>query len=325
MKKKNITRTTSDLKLLIDNNCIYVDKTRYLYELLTDDQVKAFFICRPRRFGKSLACSSLEHILSGDRGLFHDLHIGSNTSYPFPPHNVIHLNFALFYTGDENPLGKSLLDMLRLHLPETGSSPVHTENPLELLDGWLAGLAGKTALIIDEFDAPVTESLKEESRLEEIKSLLSSFYSVIASHMDKIDFLFITGISGKACIPALETFPGLADITFDPRYAGLFGYTEQEVLDFFHDHITDMCLESDTMESEADLMNVLRRDHLGFSFSLRQQLKVFNPIDVAGFFMNGCISRDYWGDTAVPRSAVGLVMEHGLVGCMVNYSILAYA
>ncbi|MDR2059848.1 MAG: AAA family ATPase, partial [Acinetobacter sp.] len=43
---------------IIDENLVYADKTRYIYELVKGP-VENFFLLRPRRFGKSLLISTL--------------------------------------------------------------------------------------------------------------------------------------------------------------------------------------------------------------------------------------------------------------------------
>jgi len=59
---------------LIRNNCIYVDKTKIIYDLLQGPDVgkAVYFLSRPRRFGKSLLISTLENIFSGNKEDFKD-------------------------------------------------------------------------------------------------------------------------------------------------------------------------------------------------------------------------------------------------------------
>lgn len=49
-------------------NYIYVDKTRFLVRLI--DNGKPYFLARPRRFGKSLTCSTFEALFQGRKELF---------------------------------------------------------------------------------------------------------------------------------------------------------------------------------------------------------------------------------------------------------------
>ena len=81
-----------------EDNCYYVDKTRFIEKV--EKANKYFFFIRPRRFGKSLTMSMLRHyydinaVDKFDR-LYGDLYIGK---HPTPDHNtylIIHLNFAV--------------------------------------------------------------------------------------------------------------------------------------------------------------------------------------------------------------------------------------
>jgi len=61
---KNLPLGISTLSKLLDNNCIYVDKTEYAYNLTS--QSGAFFLSRPRRFGKSLFVDTLKGDFRGE-------------------------------------------------------------------------------------------------------------------------------------------------------------------------------------------------------------------------------------------------------------------
>jgi len=74
---------------VIDEDYLYIDKTKKIYELLTGGG-KYFFLARPRRFGKSLLVSTLKEIFSGNRELFEGLWIYDNLDWR--PHPVIHLD-----------------------------------------------------------------------------------------------------------------------------------------------------------------------------------------------------------------------------------------
>ena len=71
MKKLPIGLQT--FRKLIEDDCVYVDKTRYILELIRSGTY--FFLSRPRRFGKSLLISTLKEIFSGQRELFKGLYI----------------------------------------------------------------------------------------------------------------------------------------------------------------------------------------------------------------------------------------------------------
>ncbi|MDR3013169.1 MAG: AAA family ATPase [Chitinispirillales bacterium] len=55
-----------------ERDFLYVDKTTRIHEWITGSG-KPFFLSRPRRFGKSLLCSTLEAVFEGRRELFGEI------------------------------------------------------------------------------------------------------------------------------------------------------------------------------------------------------------------------------------------------------------
>ncbi|MEZ4726706.1 MAG: AAA family ATPase [Caldilineaceae bacterium] len=80
---------------IINGGFLYVDKTRYLYELVRPG-IGIYFMARPRRFGKSLMISTLEEIFRGNRELFQGLWI-AESDYAWQIHPVIRIDFSLHY------------------------------------------------------------------------------------------------------------------------------------------------------------------------------------------------------------------------------------
>ncbi len=79
----------------IKENRIYIDKTEHIYNLITAPDIKHFyFVSRPRRFGKSLFISTLKELFAGRKELFNEYWIGKNSTYDWPQHPVIHLDFG---------------------------------------------------------------------------------------------------------------------------------------------------------------------------------------------------------------------------------------
>ena len=58
---------------IIEYGYVYVDKTDLIYQLAQEGSI--YFLSRPRRFGKSLLVSTLEHYFLGHKELFKGLKI----------------------------------------------------------------------------------------------------------------------------------------------------------------------------------------------------------------------------------------------------------
>ncbi|WP_349764409.1 AAA family ATPase, partial [Fusobacterium sp. SYSU M8D902] len=77
--KKGIGIGVDDFKKVIEKNCYFVDKSKFIEDILTDSaDIKLF--CRPRRFGKTLNMSMLKYFFDiknkdENRNLFNGLYI----------------------------------------------------------------------------------------------------------------------------------------------------------------------------------------------------------------------------------------------------------
>jgi len=67
---KKLPLGKSDFKDIIQSNFVYVDKTKYIYDLIESGDI--YFLSRPRRFGKSLTVSTLYYLFKGEKELFKD-------------------------------------------------------------------------------------------------------------------------------------------------------------------------------------------------------------------------------------------------------------
>ncbi|MDR1051955.1 MAG: AAA family ATPase, partial [Deltaproteobacteria bacterium] len=150
-------------KDLIGGGYVYADKTKYVYGLTRSG--KAYFLSRPRRFGKSLLLSTLEALFSGapdpdgpPQGLFADLWIGRESDYDFrQKYPVITLNMNL-NSRTPNDLENALKDMLQT-IVETNSLKITGSSPGGMLDNLITKLYKKhgtgVVVLIDEYDSPV--------------------------------------------------------------------------------------------------------------------------------------------------------------------------
>src|SRR5579872_3434108 len=76
---------------------LYVDKTEYMYQMITGG--RRYFLSRPRRFGKSLLVSTLKEILTGNKDLFDDLWI-ARSDYQWHEHGIIEFDFSRLVVDD---------------------------------------------------------------------------------------------------------------------------------------------------------------------------------------------------------------------------------
>ena len=79
-----------DFRTLREEGYIYVDKTRYITELIRKKS-RYCFLARPRRFGKSLFLSTLQCFFEGRRELFEGLDVES-LDWDWEPYPVLRLD-----------------------------------------------------------------------------------------------------------------------------------------------------------------------------------------------------------------------------------------
>ena len=88
---QNILLTDQSFSEMREKGALYVDKTKQIYDLFSWD--KYFFLARPRRFGKSLLCSTLAELFAGNRELFKNTWIDSS-NWKWDKYPVIHLDMT---------------------------------------------------------------------------------------------------------------------------------------------------------------------------------------------------------------------------------------
>ena len=237
---KPITKDNCDFPTLRQSGCIYVDKTRWFVKLATDVQSRMYFLARPRRFGKSLMISSLKAMFEGRKALFKGLDImklGWDWKKKFP---VIHLNMGTCAAEDYETFAQNLPGMIKDALAGAGVEYDTKETPSRNFGSAIDKLAAKgtpPVILIDEYDDPVAKALKNVEVAERIRSSLAPIYGQMKDRSGKIRFLMITGVSKFTKLSIFSTLSSLVDISFEDGYAAMLGYTEDELDEYFSEHM----------------------------------------------------------------------------------------
>ncbi|HAO19565.1 MAG TPA: hypothetical protein DCQ37_03135 [Desulfobacteraceae bacterium] len=115
MKLRRLPVGDSSFESIRANDCVYVDKTRHLFQMV--DEGKFYFLSRPRRFGKSLTVSVLRCLFQGKKDLFAGLWIADNTEWEWKSHPLVVLDF--------NGISHDTPENLKLSLQRTAMSRPH--------------------------------------------------------------------------------------------------------------------------------------------------------------------------------------------------------
>lgn len=91
-------------------NLVYIDKTRFIYEIV--NKYSCVFLSRPRRFGKSLLLSTIESYFKGDKYLFKGLEI-EHLEKKWENYPVVHLDFSGLDPNEPESIQKLLSGKLK--------------------------------------------------------------------------------------------------------------------------------------------------------------------------------------------------------------------
>ena len=278
---------------------VYVDKTDALYAMASGDVGEQFFIARPRRFGKSLAVSTLKALFEGRRDLFDGLAIEPkwDWSKKWP---VLHLDMGSAQTDAVPELKRKWRAILANECDRNGIPFRDDENPSTAFENVIRDLAAKSSdgrmvLLIDEYDKPLLGHLMKPN-VTEFRDALKAFYSVVKTLESKQRFTFLTGVSKFSKVSIFSDLNNLKDWTMHQKTATLFGYTHGEVLRYFPGRIHELA-EANGLSDEGAFEEIVNW-YDGYKFE-ENAAPVINPVSL-GLCFDNCKLANYWSQTAMP-------------------------
>ena len=299
-----IMTENSSFSNLRESGCIYVDKTGYIAKLIAISG-KMYFLSRPRRFGKSLTVSTLEAIFQGRRELFKGLAI-DKTDYDWKAYPIIHIDFGDCGKSTPEGLDGWLKDRLEEVADSYGVGPLDMTKTSDDLFAKLILLLSKkdkVVVLVDEYDKVLSDNVFSD-HVEELRTVLGNFYQVIKTKGALLRFVFITGVTKYARLSVFSKMNNLNDISLDPGYGTMLGYTQKELEGNFAGSI-GQGIRDTGMGREAYLAKV-REMYDGYRFAPGCET-VYNPVSVGLFFTNGHgkAFKNFWFDTGSSK----LVMD----------------
>lgn len=316
---KEINTSTYTFEKLIKNNCLYVDKTEYIYNLISKTSGQ-FFCSRPRRFGKSLTISTFEAVFEGKEDLFKGLSICRNhPDYSWDSYPVIHIDFADIRLSSLSELNESLCsklssisDKYNVSLSEATAATMFREL-IEVLSSDSKGVV----LLIDEYDKPILDHLSSKEEAAEYRRFMDDFYQVIKGAEKYLRFTFITGVSRFAKVSIFSQLNNLTDISGYHEYADMFGYTHDELLEYFDEYFDDAVSKgiANTLKEKLTkpmLLDEIRKWYDGFRFTDDSD-SVYNPVSIGQFINSGYQFKNYWFSTGTPVFLMNLLKANALM------------
>ena len=288
-----------------------VDKTDALYAMASGEWGAQFFFARPRRFGKSLAVSTLKSLFEGQREFFRGLAIEPkwDWSKKWP---VLHLDMGTMQYDTVEELESALKSYFRAQAAELGLT-IDANDTLPnmfrdlIRDSAAKSPDGKCVVLIDEYDKPLLKALNTPEVIK-FRDFFKPFYGVVKYEESKQRFAFITGVSKFSKVSIFSDLNNLNDWTMDARSATLFGYTHEEVLKYFPGRIHALA-EANGLTDEGAFAEIVKW-YDGYRFHYLAK-PVINPVSLGQCFQKFEFA-NYWSKTAVPTFLVETLKKHPL-------------
>ena len=320
---KDISSTGSFINFYL-NNYIYVDKTKYIRDLIKLERV---FISRPRRFGKSLTLDTIATLFeTGVEPYFKGTWIYDKWTEPTYP--VLRLNFL--------DLDKYSLEHFKQKLNAIISSfardinvknyeeKVEPEDTIYFLLDELRKEKRQIVILIDEYDCQMTANINNETLYKQFQEKIKSFYATIKNKWP-IKFLGITGVTRLKDVEIFSIGSDIRDITNASAYSQMIGFTRDEIKKYYIDYLKlassyeNNCSVNDVTDVQIEsMLDMMAQNYDGYCFDEDYEKKVFSTWSVNTFFQTMIEKKkvqfgEYWYDNGgLPSILVNYLKTHEL-------------
>ena len=277
---------------------VYVDKTRHIYNLAT--RYKTIFLSRPRRFGKSLLCSTIASLFNNEIELFNDLAI-SKTNWEWKTHPIIYMDLSAENYAEDGV--DNLRNTINRHLENVCNNYYITiEKTNSISDRFariiieLSKKLGNVVVIIDEYDYPLLSTIDKPDLNIKLREELKGFYGVIKQYGDRIRFAFITGVTKFAQVSVFSGMNQANDISMDVEYSDICGITQEELEFYFAPEINAY---AENHGGKENYLIKLKEYYDGYNFS-RKKNSVYNIYGLLNHFDKSAEFTPFWSLSGTP-------------------------
>ena len=289
MTRRRLPIGIQTFRRIREDDCYYVDKTAHIRRLL--DEGTHYFLSRPRRFGKSLFLDTCKELFEGSEALFEGLAIHDQWDWSVR-HPVVRLSFGAGHFKRPDDLRAAVMDRLEMQERQAGITARHESAPARLAHviRTLHERTGqRVAVLVDEYDKPILDALDVPEVARANRDYLRGLYAVIKDCDADIHFSFITGVSKFSKVSLFSGLNHLTDITLDPRYPAICGYTESDLDTVFAPELPGL---------DRDM---IREWYNGYGW--RGDERVYNPFDILLLFDKREFGA-WWFETGTPAFLV---------------------
>ena len=320
---KDISSTGSFIKFYL-NNYIYVDKTKYIRDLIKLEKV---FISRPRRFGKSLTLDTIATLFeTGVEPYFKGTWIYDKWTEPTYP--VLRLNFLNFDKNSlekfNNKLNSKITEFAELNHVTTFKEKEEAEDSIDHLLEQLRLENRQIVILIDEYDCQMTANINNETLYKQFQEKIKSFYDTIKNKWP-IKFLGITGVTRLKDVEIFSIGSDIRDITNASAYSQMIGFTRDEIKRYYIDYLKlaasceNKCRVEEVTDAQIEsMLDMMAQNYDGYCFDEFYKKKVFSTWSVNKFFQSVVSNKfvyfgEYWYDNGgLPSILVNYLKTHEL-------------
>ena len=285
MTRRRLPIGIQTFRKIREENYYYVDKTAHMRRLIGEGT--HYFLSRPRRFGKSLFLDTLKELFEGNEPLFEGLYIHDHWDWQVR-YPVLRLSFGSGNFNEPGILPLNLMAQLDSVQRRTGVISEYTTGPerfRHLLEMLHRQIGQPVVVLIDEYDKPILDALEVPDIARANRDYLRGLYATIKDCDAHVRFTFLTGVSKFSKVRLFSGLNNLTDITIDPRYSAICGYTEEDLDTVFAPELPGL----DRVE--------IRDWYNGYSWLGNE--KVYNPFDILLLFDKRTFGT-YWFETGTP-------------------------
>ena len=272
-----------------ERDCYYVDKTAYIRRLV--DEGKHYFLSRPRRFGKSLFLDTCKELFEGNEALFEGMAIHGHWDWSVR-HPVVRLSFGKGHFKAPEYLHTNLMAQLDGVERRSGVTSTYATGPERfghLVEALHERTGRRVAVLVDEYDKPMLDALEVPEVARANRDYLRGLYAVVKDCDAHVRFSFIAGVSKFSKVSLFSGLNNLTDITLDPRYAAICGYTDADLDTVFAPELPGLDRDA------------VREWYNGYGW--RGKERVYNPFDILLLFRNREFGA-WWFETGTPAFLV---------------------
>ena len=295
MTRRQLPIGIQSFRRIREQDCYYVDKTPHIRRLV--EMGDFYFLSRPRRFGKSLLIDTLRELFEGSEELFRGLDIHDHWDWSVR-HPVVRLSFGGKY-NEPGEIEGDIIEQLESTERNHNLAPAHSSDTgsrrlRNILDRLHHATGQQVVILVDEYDKPILDVIDHPEMATANRDYLRGFYGIIKDSAEHVRFVLVTGVSMFSRVSLFPGLNNLRNISLDPHYATICGYTDTDLDTVFAPELPGLD------------RNEIREWYNGYHWLGDE--KLYNPFDLLLLFETRNF-KSHWFETGSPTFLFRMMMD----------------